>query len=62
MVSGSLLVTPMSSFGVTLGLTLQLKRNGICSELFMVRPPDKSWIDFDDEWAYKGKLDTIEKI
>lgn len=35
--SGSLLVTLMSSFGVSLGLTLQLKMNESCSELFMMR-------------------------
>lgn len=36
-VSGSLLVTLISSCGISLGLTLQLKRNEFCSDRFMVR-------------------------
>lgn len=43
--SGSFLVIPILSFGVSLGLTLQLKRNELCSERFMVRQLDKNWKD-----------------
>lgn len=42
--SGSLLVTLMWSWGISLGLTLQLKTNDICSDWFMMRRL-RAWTD-----------------
>lgn len=52
MVSGSLLVTLMSSCGVSLGLTLQLKRSEICSDRFMVRQLFEIYRDVIEKYIY----------